>query len=169
LIASNRKQLLVCVEAHQQLGRALAMAYMKYFSQRTTMSPMELARLPKVSVVVVCGWALLETPLEIGESIDLTSLLAVVTSKVLICLMGAAAIANLRYARQVFSFICAASVFAIAPALPLEYMRWVPGALMSTIECIAKATCVALLIAPMARGRIDVNLQVLNQTVDDET
>jgi hypothetical protein len=145
-----------------------AMDYMKFFSKRISVDSIELARLFKASAVVVCGWALIETPLELGGSTDSTSLLAVVVSKVLICLIGAAAIANLRFARQVFAFICAASVFAIAPALPLEYMRCFPIALFSTVECIAKAACVAsFAIATLAGDSVGENLSVLTRPADD--
>ncbi|NVH77242.1 response regulator [Paraburkholderia sp. JPY432] len=42
-------------------------------------------------------------------------------------------------------FICAASVSAIAPALPIEFGRCVPVALFSTIECIGKGMCATVL------------------------
>lgn len=96
----------------------------------------------KVSVVVVCCWVLIEAPLEFSGSISLTALLAVLVSKILICLTGFAAIAGLRLTRHVFAFLCAASVFAVAPALPLEYARSVALALVSTVECVAKTACV---------------------------
>lgn len=96
----------------------------------------------KVSVVAVCCWVLIEAPLEFSGSISLTALLAVLASKILICFTGFAAIAGLRLTRHVFAFICAASVFAIAPALPLEYAHSVAIALVSTVECVAKAACV---------------------------
>jgi hypothetical protein len=96
----------------------------------------------KVSVVAVCVWILIEAPLELSGSIDLTSLLAVLASKVLICLVGAGAIVDLRLTRYVFAFICASSVFAVAPALPLEYVHSVALALVSMVECLGKVACV---------------------------
>jgi hypothetical protein len=100
----------------------------------------------KVSVVAVCCWILIEAPLELSGSIDSTALLAVVVSKVLICLIGVGAIFNLRLTRHVFAFICASSVFAVAPALPLEYARSVALALVSTVECLGKAACVVAFV-----------------------
>lgn len=100
-------------------------------------------RLFKVSVIVVCCWVLFETPLELSGSINSTSLLAVVASKILICVIGFGAIAGLRLIRHVFAFICAASVFAVAPALPLEYTHSIAIAFVSTVECLGKAACVA--------------------------
>ena len=97
----------------------------------------------KLSVIAVCCWVLIEAPLELSGSISSTALLAVLASKLLMCLTGFAAIAGLRFTRHVFAFICAASVFAVVPALPLEYARSVAIALVSTVECVAKAACVA--------------------------
>jgi hypothetical protein len=141
---------------------------MKYLSQRRTVDQMESARLFNACIAVVCGWILIEVPLEVGGSISPVCLLAVATSKVLICGIGWGAIVNLRYASEVFTFICAASVFAIAPALPLEYARCVPIALISTIECIAKAVCVVLFfMASVARDHIEVDMQMLERYSDD--
>ncbi|MCP3716274.1 MULTISPECIES: hypothetical protein [unclassified Paraburkholderia] len=96
----------------------------------------------KGSVVAVCCWVLIEAPLELSGSISSTSLLAVLASKILICLTGFAAVVGLRVARHVFAFICAASVLAVAPALPLEYAHSVAIALVSVVECVAKTACV---------------------------
>ncbi|MGF6959666.1 hypothetical protein [Paraburkholderia youngii] len=109
-------------------------------------------RLLKVSVIVVCCWTLIEAPLELSGSIDSTSLLAVVASKVLICLIGFAAIVHLRWTGHVFAFICAASVFAVAPALPLEYTRSVALAFVSTVECLGKAACVVAFVLASWNG-----------------
>jgi hypothetical protein len=100
----------------------------------------------KVSVMAVCCWILIEAPLELSGSIDSTALLAVVVSKVLICLIGVGAIVDLRLTRHVFAFICASSVFAVAPALPLEYARSGALALVSMGECLVKAACVVAFV-----------------------
>ncbi|WP_185732494.1 hypothetical protein [Burkholderia sp. Bp8963] len=126
-------------------------------------------RLFKAFVIVVCGWALIEAPLELGGSTDSIWLPAVVASKVLMGLVGTAAIAKLRFARQVFTFICGASVFAMAPALPLEYARCVAIALFSTVECLGKVACVALFaIAPLAGGRAGTHPGVEKRMADDQ-
>ncbi|MGU7775126.1 hypothetical protein ACV229_33755 [Burkholderia sp. MR1-5-21] len=144
------------------------------FSKPVPTDPVELApkseRLFKASVVVTCGWALIEAPLELGASINSTALLALMASKVLLCLIGAAAIADLRFARRVFTFICGASLFAIAPALPLEYTRCVALGLFSTVECLGKAACVASFpIALWTVGTVREHLSVGNRKADDCT
>jgi hypothetical protein len=122
---------------------------MKIFSHRISMDGLELTptseQLFKASVIVVCAWAMMEAPLELGDSIGSTWLLAMVTSKVLMGLIGTVAIADLRVARQVVAFVFGASAFAITPALPVEYMRCVAIAFFSTVACLGKAACVASL------------------------
>jgi hypothetical protein len=143
-------------------------------SKRVPKDPIEPTpksrRLFNALVIAVCGWALVETPLELGGSPDFTALLAVAVSKVLIILIGTAAVVNLRFARQVFTFLCGASVFAIAPALPLEYARSVGIAIVSTVECIGKAACVAsFAIVPLASAGVRTRLSARNRRAADET
>jgi hypothetical protein len=148
------------------------MDYKEGFSKRVPKDPAELTpkseRLFKASVIVVCGWAAIEAPLELGGSIDSTWLLVLVASKVLMGLIGMLAIANIPFARQVFTFFCGASVLAIAPALPLEYAHSVAIALFSTVECVGKAACVAsFAIASLAGDSFSADLSVGKRTADD--
>jgi hypothetical protein len=130
--------------------------YEEALSERPPDTPVALEsqwdHLFKVCVIVVCVWAVIESPLELDDPIDLIGLLALVASKLMIGLIGTAAIANLRFAQQLFTFVCGAGVLAIAPALPLEYTRSVVIALLSTVECLGKTACVALFaLASLAR------------------
>jgi hypothetical protein len=117
------------------------------FPQRVSEDAVELAtkseRVFKLLVMVDCGWSWIEVPLELGSSIDSSRLLVLVASTVLMSLIGVVAIADLRFARQVFTFICGVGVLAIVPALPTEYQRSVVIALFSTVECFGKTACVA--------------------------
>ncbi|MEX3919692.1 hypothetical protein AB4Y43_26190 [Paraburkholderia sp. BR10872] len=148
--------------------------YKDVLSERIPKNLVELAKnrnlLFNASVIAVCVWAVIETPLELGGALDRTGLLALVASKVLLGFIGTAAIANLRFTRQVFTFICGVGVFAIAPALPLEYSRSVAIAIFSTVECIGKAACVAsFAIASPAGDSVGVHLSVRKRTTDDQT
>lgn len=120
---------------------------MRVFAQRVPDDAAELSttseRLFTAFVIAVCGWSLIEAPLEFCSSDDSAWLLVMAASKVLICLNGVVAIANVRFAREVFAFICGASILAIAPALPIEYRTCLAVALFSTVECISKGACVA--------------------------
>ncbi|EEA02310.1 hypothetical protein BH160DRAFT_2410 [Burkholderia sp. H160] len=122
----------------------------------------------KVSVIGVCCWTLIEAPLELSGSINSTSLPAMLVSKLLICLIGFAAIADLRLTRHVFAFICAASVLAVAPALPLEYTHSIAFAIVSTVECLGKAACVvAFAKASWKRDSVGDGLNVGGRTASD--
>jgi hypothetical protein len=157
------------VDAKDEADSINPMDYTNAFAQCASVDAAESTskseRRFKTLVLVVCGWALIEAPMELGGSISSTALLAVVVSKVLIGLIGTAAFANLRFARQVFTFICGVSVFAIAPALPLEYTRSVAIALMSTVECVVKAVCVAsFAIAPFVSVGASARRSLRNRT-----
>jgi hypothetical protein len=104
-----------------------------------------LDRITKMTIFCVCGWSLIETPLEIG-ALNLNSwLLALAVSKFIVILIGTAAIARVRVARAIFAFICGASMLAIVPALPFVYARSVEIAMISTAECVLKAACLCAL------------------------
>jgi hypothetical protein len=55
---------------------------------------------------------------------------------------GLAAFAKVRFARGAFTFLCGASVLAIAPALLMEFNQSFEIAMFSTVECFSKAACV---------------------------
>jgi hypothetical protein len=60
------------------------------------------------------------------------------------------------------------SVFAIAPALPLEYTRCFAIAILSTVECIGKAACVAsFAIASRAGDRVGAHLSGRKRMTDE--
>jgi hypothetical protein len=96
----------------------------------------------KILVFVVCGWSLLEAPLELGVSNAPAALLALFLSKLVMLGTGLAAVAKVRFARGTFAFICGASVLAIAPALPMEFNQSFTIAMFSALECFCKAACV---------------------------
>ncbi|MGV2293599.1 hypothetical protein AAHK20_33155 [Trinickia sp. YCB016] len=102
-------------------------------------------RITRIGIFGVCGWSLIETPLEIDVSNTNTWLLALAVSKLIVILTGTGAIARVRAARATFAFICGAGVLAVAPALPLLYARSVEIAVVSTLECVLKAACLGAL------------------------
>jgi hypothetical protein len=99
-------------------------------------------RVLKTLVLVVCGWSLIEAPLELNVSDAYAGVLALVLSKLVLIGTGLAAVAKVRFAREVFAFICGASVLAIAPGLPTEFKQSFAIAMISAVECISKAACV---------------------------
>ena len=99
-------------------------------------------RVFKALILLVCGWSLIEAPLELGVSGAQAGLLALLVSKLVVVGIGLAAVAKTRFARETFVFICVASVLAIAPALPMEFKQSFAIALFSIVECFSKAACV---------------------------
>lgn len=112
-----------------------------------------LDRIIKLAIFGVCGWSLIETPLEMGVSNSDTWLLALAVSKLIVISTGIGAITRVRGARAIFAFICAVSVLAIAPALPLVYIRSAEIALISTVECVLKAACLGALCLSSLRKK----------------
>jgi len=96
-------------------------------------------RVFKALVLVACGWALIEAPLELDGH---AGLLALLLSKLVVFGIGFAAIAKARFARETFAFICGASVLAIAPSLPIEFNQSMAIGIISAVECFIKAACV---------------------------
>ncbi|MFM0205022.1 hypothetical protein PQR53_34960 [Paraburkholderia fungorum] len=117
-----------------------------------------LDRITKITILCVCGWSLVETPLEIGALNLNTWLLALAASKFIVILIGTAAIARVRGARTVFALVCGISVLAIVPALPFVYTRSVGIAVISAVECVLKgaflgALCLSSFRKKLRRGR----------------
>jgi hypothetical protein len=98
-----------------------------------------------MSILGVCGWSVIEIPLEIGAWNLNTSLLALGVSKFIVILTGTAAIARVRVARAIFALGCGVSVLAIVPALPFVYTQSVEIGAISTVECVLKAACLGAL------------------------
>jgi uncharacterized membrane protein YhhN len=99
-------------------------------------------RVFKALVLAVCGWALIEAPLELDAFDGHAGLLALLLSKLVVSGIGFAAIAKARFARKTFAFICGASVLAIAPSLPIEFNQSLATGIISAVECFIKAACV---------------------------
>jgi hypothetical protein len=106
---------------------------------------MTLDRITKMTIFGVCGWSLIETPFEVSAWDFNTWLLALIVSKLIVILIGRAAIAKVRFTRAIFALGCGLSVLAIAPALPFVYRQSVEIATISAVECVLKAACLGAL------------------------
>jgi hypothetical protein len=104
-----------------------------------------LDRVTKMTIFGVCGWSLIEIPLEIGAWNLNTWLFALAVSKFIVILTATAAIARVRVARAIFALGCGISVLAIVPALPFVYTQSVEIAAISTVECVLKTACLGAL------------------------
>jgi hypothetical protein len=110
-------------------------------SDADTVNPLS-ERVLKTLVLVVCGWSLIEAPLELRVSEAHAAVLALLLSKLVVVSTGLAAVAKVRFARNTFVFLCGVSVLAITPALRMEFDQSLAIAMFSTVECLSKAACV---------------------------
>jgi hypothetical protein len=109
-------------------------------------------RAMQVSIALVCAWAIIETPWELSPADGLTRVVALMLAKCLLLGVGAAAFFGVRYARPFFAFLCAASVFALASTLPLEYAIARELFVLSLIECVCKVALVVSYATWYIRG-----------------
>jgi hypothetical protein len=92
-------------------------------------------------ILGVCWWSLIELVLELGTGGGDTPQIGVIAgARLAVIVSGLAAVADVRLARNIFFFLCAVSVLAIAPNLPLQFDRSVAVSLISLVECAGKAT-----------------------------
>ncbi|MGF6935939.1 hypothetical protein OKW41_005101 [Paraburkholderia sp. UCT70] len=109
-------------------------------------------------IFAICGWSIIEAPFECSASSDDTWLLALVVAKLIIIAAGVAAIADVRFARGIFAFICGTSVLGIAPELPFEFKHSVAISLLSLIECTGKtAFVIVFCTGPMRERKLSVS------------
>jgi hypothetical protein len=96
----------------------------------------------------VLGWSLVELPWEITATDTQRDFWALICAQALLAAVVWAMARGARWARVVFLAICATSVIAIAPNLPLEVRSFPLGAAFSTVECGLKL--LALLVVGFA-------------------
>ncbi|REG57671.1 hypothetical protein B0G80_0296 [Paraburkholderia sp. BL6669N2] len=134
-------------------GDALQSTALQIHSDSATVNALS-ERVFKILVLVVCGWSLIEAPLELNGADAHAGLLALLLSKLLVVGTGLAAVAKARFARGTFAFLCGASVLAIAPALPMEFNHAFAIAIFSSIECFSKAACVLAFAVASSRDKL---------------
>jgi hypothetical protein len=96
----------------------------------------------------VLGWSLIELPWEISATDTRREFWALICAQFLLAAVVWAVARGAKWARIVFLAICATSVIAIAPNLPLEVRSYPLGAAFSAVECALKL--LALLVAGFA-------------------
>jgi hypothetical protein len=102
---------------------------------------------PAMTVLIlgVCWWSLIELVLELGiGGGDMQQLGVVAAVRLAVIVSGLAAVADVRLARGVFFFLCAVSVLATAPSLPLQFDRSGAVSLISLVECAGEASFVLM-------------------------
>jgi hypothetical protein len=79
-----------------------------------------LALVPRLLILGVCGWSLIETPAEYDPSAGDLGIAALALAKIAWIVIGVAAARGMKRAQWIFSFLCGLSLVAIVPGLPIE-------------------------------------------------
>lgn len=93
-----------------------------------------------LSTVAVCAWSVAEATVEFHASNGRDASFALFVSKLIWIGLGLASLFDVRWSRCLFAFLCCASLFAIAPGLPIEYSQSLLLFSLSFGECLLK-TC----------------------------
>ncbi|CAG4914949.1 hypothetical protein [Paraburkholderia saeva] len=99
-------------------------------------------RIVLLLMAAVCLWSLVETPRELSPADGSLRVLALALAKLMLLSTGVVAILGMPRMRSIFVFLCGASVFAIASALPGEYAASKELFCLSLVECALKAATV---------------------------
>ena len=98
-----------------------------------------LALVPRLLILGVCGWSLIETPAEYDPSAGDLGIAALALAKIAWIVIGVAAARGKKRAQWIFSFLCGLSLVAIVPGLPVEVNESAWIFTQSLVECVLKA------------------------------
>ncbi|CAB3809153.1 hypothetical protein LMG28614_06962 [Paraburkholderia ultramafica] len=93
-------------------------------------------------ILLICWWSLVQLPLDVDVRESDMWMILIVAARLIVTVIGLAAVIDVRFAHASFSFLCSVSVLAIAPQLPLEFQRSLESALVLAIDCIGKAALI---------------------------
>jgi hypothetical protein len=127
--------------AFDLIGHEGEMAAFRTCKRRTLME-----FIARISTIGVCAWSLFEIPWEISPADDFMQICALLVGELALIGIGLCALAQARFARVVFTFLCCASVLAVGSALPSEYAASPQFFGLSLVECLLKATVVTTYI-----------------------
>jgi len=133
------------VTAHDEHGGVFAQAHPGLPAARDASPSYERAL--TILILAVCWWTLIEMPVELGMSAGDRSLPALFLARLIVVVVGLAAIVDVRFSRTIFTFLCGISVLAVAPTLPLQFDDSPTCSLILSIECAIKAVFVLFVCA----------------------
>ncbi|MBB4512482.1 hypothetical protein [Paraburkholderia fungorum] len=116
----------------------------------TALAPAEpavLGRWTRWVVIATAVWSVIELPFEIWVSTSARNALACVTAKLLWVALVAFVLAGNRVARIAFAVLCTIGLMAVAFGLPAEYRMFPVGFVLSSAECVLKATAFVCLVS----------------------
>ena len=122
--------------------RALALA---------PLEPAALGNWTRRVVIATAIWSVFELPFEIWISVSTRDAIACITAKLLWVALVGFVLAGSRVARNAYAFLCTISLVAVAFGLPVEFRVFPMGFVLSSVECLLKATAFVCLVSAGVR------------------
>ncbi len=121
-------------------------------------SGVRLSLVPRLLILGVCGWSLIEMPAEFDPAAGELGVAALALAKIAWTGSGSAAARGIRRAQWIFSFLCGLSLVAVVPALPVELNEsgWIFA--QSLVECVLKAGALFALAISRATRSADASV-----------
>ncbi|MBB3261680.1 hypothetical protein F4827_006574 [Paraburkholderia bannensis] len=106
-----------------------------------------LGRWTRRVVIATAIWSVFELPFEMWVSPSTREAVACVTAKLLWVALVGFVLAGSRVARIAYAFLCTIGLMAVAFGLPAEYRVFPLGFVLSSTECVLKATAFVCLMS----------------------
>jgi hypothetical protein len=91
-----------------------------------------------ILALAICWWALIQTTLDFVLTDGDVALSGTIGTRLIEVVAGLAVVVDARFARPTFCFLCAMSVLAVGPRIPIEFTDSLLASAMSFIDCLAK-------------------------------
>ena len=98
-------------------------------------------------VIATAVWSLFELPFEVWFSSTAREAVCCVAAKILWLALVFFVLAENRSARIVYAFLCTIGLMAVAFGLPAEFRVFPLGFVLSSVECVLKATAFVCLVS----------------------
>ncbi|MGF6574809.1 hypothetical protein ABH945_006937 [Paraburkholderia sp. GAS333] len=106
-----------------------------------------LGRWTRRIVIATAVWSVFELPFEMWISTSTRDAITCVAAKLLWVALVGFVLAGSRVARVAYAFLCTIGLMAVAFSLPLEYRVFPLGFVLSSVECMLKATAFVCLVS----------------------
>ena len=106
-----------------------------------------LGRWMRRVVIATAVWSVCELPFEVWFSRTASEAVCCVAAKVLWLALVFFVLAGSRAARIAYAFLCTIGLMAVAFGLPAEYRVFPLGFILSSVECVLKATAFVCLVS----------------------
>jgi len=101
-----------------------------------------------IATLLICWWSLVETALDFVTGNGNRDFASAIAANLIVVIAGLAVVMNVRFAREIFAFLCGVSILALGSRLPLAFgdSLWMP--LISLVDCGSKLAFLVFACAP---------------------